>query len=100
MWNISEYLGLTTRLMLATGLIFEMPLVLVILVKLDIISVESLRKKRRHAIIVIFITSAFLTPPDAPSMLMISMPMLILYEASIWVSTLITRKKAAESKRE
>ncbi len=91
-WTLSNYLSFITGFLLANGLIFELPLILFILVKLDILTVQTLRKGRKHAIIAMLIVGAFLSPPDPGSMFLIALPMLILYEVCIWVSVLTAGK--------
>jgi sec-independent protein translocase protein TatC len=91
-WTLSYYLSFVTGFMLANGLVFELPLVLLILVKLDILSVKLLRKGRRHAIVIMFIIGGILTPPDPFTIFLVALPMIFLYEACIWVSVLTTKK--------
>jgi sec-independent protein translocase protein TatC len=81
--RISEYLSLVIKLVLAFGLAFQMPVVLVILALFGIISHESLRKKRRIAIVVNFIIAGIITPPDILSQVALAIPMVLLYELSI-----------------
>jgi sec-independent protein translocase protein TatC len=81
--RISEYLSLVIKLILAFGLAFQMPVILVILALLKIISHESLRKKRRIAIVVNFIIAGIITPPDVLSQVALAIPMVLLYELSI-----------------
>ena len=93
MWTVNEYLGMVTKFMIANGLIFELPLVLLILVKLGVLTPQDLRTKRKYAIFGIFILGALLSPPDVPSMILVSSPMIILYEASVHAARLMERKK-------
>jgi len=99
-WRMSEYLGTVSKLLIANGVIFEMPLILTILVRIGVLSVTTLRKKRRHAIVILFILGAMLSPPDAPTMFMVAGPMIIMYEACIWVSWLFMRKKRRREEEE
>ncbi len=92
-WTLSNYLSFITGFLLANGLIFELPLVLFILVKLNILTVQALRKGRRHAIVAMFVVGAFLSPPDPGSMFLVALPMLVLYEVCIWVSVLTSRNR-------
>ncbi len=88
--SVAEYLDLVVQLMLAFGLAFQLPVVLTLLVRVQVLSPESLVKKRKIAIVMIFIIAAFLTPPDIFSQIGLALPMLLLYELSIiackWVS--------------
>ncbi len=81
--RISEYLSLVIKLVLAFGIAFQMPVILVILALFGIISHESLRKKRRIAIVVNFIIAGIITPPDILSQVALAIPMVLLYELSI-----------------
>lgn len=90
-WTLSYYLSFVTGFLIANGLVFELPLILFILVKLDIISVSLLRKGRRHAILIMFIIGAILTPPDPFTIFLVALPMVFLYELCIWVSVLTTK---------
>lgn len=82
--TIDEYLRFAVAIILAFGLIFEMPVLLVVLGLLGIVTPETLRKYRRHALVVLATVSALLTPADVGTMLMMLVPMVLLYEASIW----------------
>jgi sec-independent protein translocase protein TatC len=99
-WRISEYLGTVTKLLIANGVVFEMPLLLVVLVRLGVLSVGTLRKKRRHAVVIILFVAALLTPTDAATMFMLAVPMFIMYEASIWVSWILMRRKRRREEEE
>ncbi len=90
--KVNEYLSLVMRLIFAFGLSFELPVVLLILVKVGITTPEGLRKKRRYAIVVAFIAAAILTPPDPLSQLAMALPVILLYEASILVGVYMMRR--------
>jgi sec-independent protein translocase protein TatC len=81
--RISEYLTNIMQLMLSFGLIFQLPIVLITLVKLELLTVTSLIKFRRQAIVVNFILAAIITPPDVFSQISLALPMVLLYELSI-----------------
>lgn len=98
--KISDYLGFVLKLLIAFGLIFEMPLFSLFLSRLGIISAPLMRRVRRYAILVIFIVAAILTPPDVVSQMLMAGPMLILYELSIGVAALFGRKKKAPATAE
>jgi len=89
--KVNEYLSLVMRLIFAFGLSFELPVGLLILVKVGITSAKGLRKKRRYAIVVAFIAAAVLTPPDPLSQLALALPIIILYEASIFIASYMIR---------
>ena len=91
--SINYYFSFITWLMMGAGIIFEMPIVSFILSSVDILTPKFLRIYRRHAIVAIMILSAFITPPDPISMLMMTFPLMILYEISIIVSAGVNRAK-------
>jgi sec-independent protein translocase protein TatC len=90
--TIDEYLKFATRLILAFGIIFEMPVVLVLLGLLGIVTPDGLRKYRRHAVVVLAISAALLTPADVGTMFMLFTPMILLYEMSIWLVRIVVRR--------
>ena len=90
---MKEYLSFASKMLLAFGLIFELPLVIVFLAKLGIVSVDFLRKNRKYAILLIFIVAAILTPPDVVSQILMAIPLMILYEISIIGAIFFGKKK-------
>ena len=87
--SASKYISFVASLILACGLVFQMPILSLILTKLGIINSRMLRKKYKYAIAIIFIVAAIITPTvDAFNMLILALPMLFLYEVSIWISWL------------
>ena len=93
MISYSQYVGFVLNLMLPFALLFEFPMVVVVLTGLGIITPGWLRRNRRWAIFVIFVIAAAIAPPDLGSMLVMVAPMLALYEVGIWVSTIAARKR-------
>jgi len=101
MISFKEYLGLTLKFLLAFGLSFEMPVFIFFLAKLGIVNAKMLAKQRRYAILIIFIAAAILTPsPDAISQLLMAVPLMLLYEVSIFVARFARRKKPAPDETE
>lgn len=97
MVSTKEFLSFTSRLLLAFGAVFELPIFAFFLAKLGILKPEFLAKKRKIAIVVIFIVAAFLTPgPDVFSQLLMAGPLLILYELSVIIVKVFGKKKPAE----
>jgi sec-independent protein translocase protein TatC len=94
--TIDEYLKFATRLILAFGIIFEMPVVLVLLGLLGIVTPEGLRKYRRHAIVILAVSAAVLTPADVGTMFMLFTPMILLYEVSIWLVRLVVKRDGSD----
>ncbi len=95
--SLGEYLGFSLKLLIAFGLIFEMPLFTFFLARMGIVTAERMRSFRRYAVLCIFIIAAILTPPDVISQLLMAMPMMILYEISIGVAVAFGRKKKTEA---
>lgn len=81
--RVSDYLSIVTHLVLAFGLSFQLPVVLVLLVRAGAVSVDRLRRGRRYAVVIIVTVAAFITPPDLFSQVALSVPLYLLYEASI-----------------
>jgi sec-independent protein translocase protein TatC len=84
--TILSYLKLTTSLVLGTGLIFQLPVLVFFLSKIGLVTADFLRKYRKHAFVVNLIIAAIITPPDVTSQILVAMPMLLLYELSIWIA--------------
>ena len=94
LWTADKYYGLLMWMVLGVGTAFEFPLLIVLSTYMGLIEVPTLRKYRRHAIVVIFIIAAVVTPtPDPLNQCMFALPLIILYELSIWVSAIIVRKR-------
>lgn len=98
MLSIDEYLGFALKMVLAFGLIFEMPLFSFFLSRMGLVTAQKMRDVRKYAILAIFVIAAILTPPDVFSQLMMAGPMIVLYEVSIWVAALVGKKKAEREK--
>ncbi len=91
--NVNEYFSLATRLLLAFGAIFELPLLMVFLAKAGVVDLSFLTRNRKYAILVNFILAAILTPtPDVVNQLMMALPMMVLYEVSVVAVWLLARK--------
>lgn len=94
MLSMREYLTLTLKLLLAFGIIFEIPVFLFFMTKIGLVTPRKLARMRRYAIVVCFIVAAIITPtPDAFTQCMMAIPMVILYEVGIIVSRLASRRK-------
>ena len=84
--KITDYIDLTTSLLNAFGLCFLTPIFLILLIKFGFLSRETLKKNRKYAIVIIFIISAILTPPDVLSQILLALPLIAMYEISILLS--------------
>jgi sec-independent protein translocase protein TatC len=93
-FSIQYYFSFLTWLLIGAGVIFQLPVVSLVLSAIGILTPAFMRHYRRHSIVTILILSSFITPPDPVSMLIMSLPLFILYEASIGVSWLVNRKKS------
>jgi sec-independent protein translocase protein TatC len=92
--KVGEYISLIMRLIIAFGACFELPVLLTLLAKVGIVSSDALKRKRRYAIVFVFIAAAVVTPPDVLSQVSLAVPLLVLYEASIWLAVLVEKKRA------
>lgn len=99
--KVSDYLNLVTALILAFGLCFQLPVVMTLLGLAGMISSQVMAKGRRYAIVAVVVVAAIVTPPDPISQLMLAVPMVLLYEVSIWCVRIIElRRKKADSAEE
>ncbi|MBN2328079.1 MAG: twin-arginine translocase subunit TatC [Candidatus Omnitrophica bacterium] len=92
-WTLSNYIAITTRFMLAFGIIFEEPVVITLLAKIGIVTAAGLGKFRPYAIVIMFSLSALITPPDPFSQMACALPLYLLYELSILIVRMIERGK-------
>ena len=91
--RISEYLNMVVNLLLGFGVAFQLPILLIFLIRLGLLSSEDLKSKRRYWIVAIFIVAAVLTPPDILSQIGLAIPMILLFEIVILVSKNFNNKK-------
>ncbi|MCG8693567.1 MAG: twin-arginine translocase subunit TatC [Minwuiales bacterium] len=92
--KVNEYLALVMKLIFAFGLCFQLPVLLTLLARVGIATSEGLRKKRKYAIVMVFVVAAVLTPPDPISQVSLAVPILVLYEVSIYCAKLVEKKRA------
>ena len=94
--KVNEYLDLVMALILAFGVAFQLPVLLILLVRVGLVQIETLKKGRRYAIVAIFVAAAILTPPDVISQVGLALPMILLYEFSILFASWSQRKRDAK----
>ncbi|MDA8210511.1 MAG: twin-arginine translocase subunit TatC [Clostridia bacterium] len=95
-YALKEYISFALTFLLPFGLVFELPIVILVLTRLGVVTPRFLAAKRKYALLIIFVIAAFLTPgPDVVSQFMMAAPMYILYEVSILLSYLVVRKQAS-----
>ena len=92
--SMKEYLSFSIKFLLAFGLVFEFPVVLVLLARIGVVNAKTLARQRKYAILLIFIFAAVLTPPDVISQVMVALPLMGLYELSILLSKIFGKKPA------
>jgi sec-independent protein translocase protein TatC len=96
MISTREFTSFATRLLLAFGLVFEMPVFAFFLARLGLLSAKFMKKQRKYAILLIFVAAAILTPPDVISQMLMALPLLVLYEISVWIVTIFGKKEKVE----
>jgi sec-independent protein translocase protein TatC len=94
--SMREYLGFASKLLLAFGLVFELPLIITFLARLGMVSVGFLKKNRKYALLLFFVGAAILTPPDVVTQIMMALPLLLLYEISIIGARIFGKKNSEE----
>ena len=98
--SMKEYLSFATKLLLAFGLVFELPIVITFLARLGLVTVPFLRANRKYAVLLFFVGAAMITPPDVVTQIMMAFPLMLLYEISIWGAILFGQKEDADEEEE
>jgi sec-independent protein translocase protein TatC len=94
---VSEYLSLIMALIMGFGICFQLPVLLTLLARAGLITADTLKRYRRHAIFAVFVVAAVLTPPDPISQISLAVPTVLLYELSIFAVRLAEKKHAASA---
>jgi sec-independent protein translocase protein TatC len=92
-FNLDSYIGMIKTSVIASGLYFELPIIIYFLTKLGLVTPVFLRTYRKYAIVIVFIIAAIVTPPDVVSQITVAIPMLLIYELSIFLSAFVVRKE-------
>lgn len=94
--NLGSYISTISSIVLAGGIVFELPILIYFLAKVGLVSVQTLKKYRRHAIVGSLLLAAIITPPDVISQILVCFPLIFLYEGGILIAGNIERKRAKE----
>jgi len=97
--TISSYIALLRSVVLAGGLIFELPIIIYFLTKIGLVTPLFLKKYRKHALVIVLIVSAIITPPDIASQVIVTIPVLILYQVSIYISKVVIKNQKRKEKK-
>ena len=92
-FDLDSYIGLVRATVLASGIIFELPIIIYFLTKIGLVTPEFLKKYRKYALVIVLILSAIITPPDIASQVIVAIPILILYQISIYISKIVVKNQ-------
>lgn len=96
--DLASYISTVRAAVIACGLIFELPIIIYFLTKIGLVTPEVLKKYRKVALVIVLILSAIITPPDVASQIIVAVPVLILYQISIYISKVVLRREAKRAK--
>ena len=99
-FDIGSYISLVRSSVIASGLIFELPIIIYFLTKIGVVTPKFLQKYRKYALVIVLILAAIITPPDILSQIIVAIPILVLYEVSIFIAKIVTRNEKRRIKRE
>jgi sec-independent protein translocase protein TatC len=97
--DISSYIALVRSASLASGLVFELPIIIYFLTKIGLVTPETLKKYRKYALVIVLILSAIITPPDIASQIIVAIPILILYQVSIYISKVVVKNQQKQAQK-
>lgn len=98
-FDLSSYISTVRAAVIACGIMFELPIIIYFLTKVGLVTPEILRKYRKIALVLVLILSAVITPPDVASQIIVAVPVLILYQVSIYISSFVLKREAKAAKR-
>lgn len=98
-FDLDSYIGTVRAAVLACGVLFELPIIIYFLTKVGIVTPEILKKYRKIALVVVLIVSAVITPPDVASQIIVAVPVLMLYQVSIYISKMVLKREAKKERR-
>lgn len=98
--DISSYIALVRSAALASGIVFELPIIVYFLTKVGLVTPEFLKKQRKYALVIILIISAIITPPDIASQVIVAIPVLVLYQVSIYISKVVIKNQKKKLKQD
>ena len=97
-FDLNSYIGLIRASVIASGLIFELPIIIYFLTKVGLVTPELLKTYRKYALVVVLILAAIITPPDIASQVIVAIPILILYQISIYISRIVVKNQRKKTK--
>jgi sec-independent protein translocase protein TatC len=92
-FDLNSYIGLVRASVLASGFIFELPIIIYFLSKIGLVTPEFLRQNRKYALVIVLIVAAIITPPDVASQIIVAIPVIILYQVSILISKIVVKNQ-------
>lgn len=98
-FKLDAYIGLVTNTLVGVAIFFELPIVIFFLSKIGLLTPEFLKKYRKHALVIVLVLSAIITPPDVASQIIVAVPIMILYEIGIYISKYVIKNQKIDEKR-
>jgi len=97
-FDLSSYISTVRAAVIACGLMFELPIIIYFMTKVGLVTPDFLRKYRKMALVIVLIVSAVITPPDVASQIIVAVPVLFLYQVSIYISSIVLKREAKAKK--
>jgi sec-independent protein translocase protein TatC len=96
-FDLNSYIGLVRASVLASGFIFELPIIIFYLTKVGLVTPDFLKRNRKYALVIVLIIAAVITPPDVASQIIVAIPVVILYQVSILISRIVIKRQKQKS---